>query len=235
MFKEKKIDLYVDGLKPEEFDKKFKLSIEGYTFNPSIFKKNGASDYMGYCKKILSKIDNKPVSFEVFADDETNMLLQALILSKLSSNVYVKIPIIFTNGESTVDVIKKLNQSNVKMNITAIFTLDQIKKILPSIKDTKNILSIFAGRIFDSGINAYETMQKINHFVKQNSNCRTLWASPRMSFDYISAIETGTDIITMQPEQIIKLEKFGKNLEEYSKETVKQFYDDAKSSGYEIK
>ncbi len=235
MTNEKKIDLYVDGLKPEEFNTNFGISIDGYTFNPSIFKKNGAKDYMDYCKKILTKTQNKPVSFEVFADDKENMISQALILSKLSSSVFVKIPIIFTNGKPTVDVIKNLNENNVKMNITAIFTLEQIKQILPHIKNSKNILSIFAGRIYDSGVNAYNVMKDINNFVKQNSKCRTLWASPRMSFDYMSAIETQTDIITMQPEQIKKLGKFGKNLDQYSQETVKQFYDDAKSSGYEIK
>ncbi len=235
MTEEKKIDLYVDGLKLEEFDTSFDISIDGYTFNPSIFKKNGAKDYMDYCKKILTKTNNKPVSFEVFADDKDNMISQALVLSKLSKSVYVKIPIIFTNGKSTIEVIKELNENNVKMNITAIFTLEQIKQILPIIRSSEDILSIFAGRIYDSGFNAYKLMKEINSHVKKNSKCKTLWASPRMSFDYISAMETQTDIITMQPEQIKKLKKFGKNLDEYSKETVKQFYDDAKSSGYEIK
>lgn len=231
----KKIDLYVDGLKPEEFDTNFDISIDGYTFNPSIFRKNGAKDYMDYCKKILNKTNNKPVSFEVFADDKDNMISQALVLSTLAKSVYVKIPIIFTDGKSTKEVIQELNKNNVKMNITAIFTLEQIKNILPVIESSENILSIFAGRIYDSGLNAYNLMKEINTYVKGNSKCRTLWASPRMSFDYISAIETQTDIITMQPDQIKKLKKFGKNLNEYSKETVKQFYDDAKSSGYEIK
>ena len=139
----KKIDLYVDGLKPEEFDTNFDISIDGYTFNPSIFRKNGAKDYMDYCKKILNKTSNKPVSFEVFADDKDNMISQALVLSTLAKSVYVKIPIIFTDGKSTKEVIQELNKNNVKMNITAIFTLEQIKNILPVIESSENILSIF--------------------------------------------------------------------------------------------
>jgi len=233
--KNKKIELYVDGLKLEEFEDNLGTEVDGYTFNPSIFRKNGAKNYIEYCKNILSKTKDKPVSFEVIADKKDSMISQAKILSSLSESVFVKIPIIFTNGKSTIEVAKYCVSNNIKMNITAIFTIDQILKILPVIKDTQNILSIFAGRIFDRGINAFNVMKEINLAVKENSKCKTLWASPRMSYDYIAAIESNTDIITMQPEQIKKLKKFGKNLDQYSKETVKQFFDDAQSSGYEIK
>jgi len=233
--KDKKIELYVDGLKLEEFEDNLGTEVDGYTFNPSIFRKNGAENYIEYCKNILGKTKDKPVSFEVIADEKDSMTSQAKILSSLSESVYVKIPIIFTNGESTIEVAKYCVSNNIKMNITAIFTIDQILKILPIIRDTKNILSVFAGRIFDTGLNAFNVMKEINLKVKENSKCKTLWASPRMSYDYIAAIESNTDIITMQPEQIRKLKKFGKDLDQYSKETVKQFFDDAQSSGYEIK
>ncbi len=233
--KNKKIHLYVDGMKPEEIGSDLGIEIDGYTFNPSIFKKNGAENYIQYCKKILTKTKDKPVSFEVIADDERSMCHQAEILSKLSNSVLVKIPIIFTNGNSTIKVIEFCVSKGIKMNITAIFTLEQIMKILPIIKNHQHILSIFAGRIFDTGLNAFKIMKEINLKVKKNSKCKTLWASPRMSYDYISAIECDTDIITMQAEQIKKLSKFGKKLEQYSRETVQQFFDDAQSSGYEIK
>ena len=231
---DKKIDLYVDGLKLDQFDINFGIKIDGYTFNPSIFKKSGTKNYLDYCKKILEKTKNNPVSFEVIADDEGNIIKQAKILSGLSNSVYVKVPIVYTNGKLTYNVIKNLSNENIKMNITAIFTIEQIKNILEPINATKNILSVFAGRIYDAGYDAFSRVKEINEFVKSNSSCRVLWASPRMSYDYIAAIKSKTDIITMQPEQILKMKKFGKDLEQFSIETANQFYKDAKTSGYKI-
>ena len=233
--KNKKIDLYVDGIKPEDIGKDLGIEIDGYTFNPSIFRKNGAKDYLDYCKKILVKTKDKPVSFEVIADEKESMISQAEILSKLSQSIYVKIPIIFTNGDSTIEVMKFCVEKNIKMNITAIFTLEQILNVLTVIKNTNSILSIFAGRIFDAGVNAIDAMKEINSTVKEKSKCKTLWASPRMSFDYNAAINCKTDIITMQPEQIRKLGKFGYDLNQYSKDTVKQFFTDAQLSEFKIK
>lgn len=230
----KKIELYADGLNLEEFEKDYGVEIDGYTFNPSLFKKNGAKDYLEYSKVILEKSKNKPVSLEVFADDEKNMINQAKILNNLANNVYVKIPITFTNTTFTTEVLKELVKENVKLNITAIFTIDQIKKILPILKDTNSILSVFAGRIFDCGVNAIEVMKTINEEVHKFSKCKTLWASPRMSYDYLNAIDTNTDIITMQAPQIKKMSFFKKNLDEYSLETIKTFYEDAKSCGYKL-
>tara|TARA_B100000674_G_C37182818_1_gene620479 strand:- start:59 stop:547 length:489 start_codon:yes stop_codon:yes gene_type:complete len=162
------------------------------------------------------------------------MINQARVINNLGKNVYVKIPIIYTNGKSTLNTIKTLVDENIKLNITAIFLIEQIKDIMSSIRDTKTILSIFAGRIYDSGINAQENMKEINEFVHQNSKCQSLWASTRMSFDYISAINTNTDIITMQLSQIKKLSGFGKSLSECSRETVQQFFNDAKSCNFKI-
>ncbi len=230
----KKIDLYADGLTLNEFNFKSDISIDGYTFNPSIFKKSGAKDYIDYSKKILSNTGSKPVSLEVIADEEVNMIKQGEILSSLSNNVFVKVPIIFTNKKSTENVIKILTEKKIKLNITAIFSIEQIERVLPIIKDTETILSVFAGRIFDCGQDANKIMTEICKFVKGESRCKILWASPRMPYDYISAIECGAQIITMQLSQIKKLKMFGKNLEEYSLETVKQFYNDAKESGYKF-
>ncbi len=230
----KQIKLYIDGPSIEQINEDRKVQIDGYTFNPSLFKKNGAKDYLEYSKKILTECKDKPVSLEVFADDEINMIRQAKILNKLGKNVYVKIPIVYTSGESTFTVIENLCKENIKLNITAIFLIEQIKKIIPLLKDTSTILSIFAGRLYDSGIDAKEKMIEINNFVHQNSSCLTLWASTRMAYDYIAANSIKTDIITMQIEHIKKLNLIGTSPSEYSIKTVKQFYQDAQMSGFKI-
>jgi transaldolase len=230
----KKINLYMDGPELDQIKNNYGIEIDGYTFNPSLFKKNGAKDYIGYSKKILEACSNKPVSLEVFADDHDGMVNQGKILNNLSSNVFVKIPISFTNGETTSKVIQELLNLGIKLNITAIFTLDQIKKIIKIVKDSESILSIFAGRIYDCGVDAKATVKEMNVFIKENSKCKSLWASTRMPYDYNTAKEIDSDIITMQIAHIEKLKMFGLDLNEYSLKTVKQFYDDAKSSGFKI-
>ena len=229
-----RIKLFLDGPKIDEINQKYEIDIDGYTFNPSLFKKNGAKDYLNYCNEILKTCKNKPVSLEVIADDEENMLKQGRKLSQLSDNVYVKIPIVFTNGKSTLNVIKKLSQEGIKLNITAIFLIEQIELILKDIKETKTILSIFAGRLYDSGIDAKVKMNEMNKYVHENSNCQTLWASTRMVFDYIQAAEINTDIITMQIDHLKKMELFKLDPMDYSIKTVKQFFDDATESGFKF-
>ena len=229
-----KIKLFLDGPKIDEIEKKYEIEVDGYTFNPSLFKKNGAKDYLNYCNEILKTCKSKPVSLEVIADDEENMLKQGRKLSQLSDNVYVKIPIVFTNGKSTLNVIKKLSQEGIKLNITAIFLIKQIELILKDIKETKTILSIFAGRLYDSGIDAKVKMNEMNKYVHENSNCQTLWASTRMVFDYIQAAEVNTDIITMQIDHLKKMKLFNLDATDYSIKTVKQFYEDAVESGFKI-
>ena len=230
----KKIKLYADGLRFDEFNKNYGIEIDGYTFNPSIFKKHGVKNYLEHSKQIISKCDSKPLSLEVIADEQNKMIEQAQILHDLSKNIFVKIPITFTNKEFTTQVISTLVKSNIKLNVTAIFTLEQIKEILSKVKDTNSILSVFAGRIFDCGKDASKIMKEICNYVKTNSRCQVLWASPRMTYDYINAINCGADIITMQLSQIKKLKMFNKGLTEHSLETVRQFYDDGKSSGYKL-
>ena len=230
----KKITLFCDGPKINEINTKLPLSVDGYTFNPSLFRKNNAKDYLDYAKGILEKCGDKPVSLEVISDTKDDMIRQGIILGKLKENVYVKVPIVFSNGKSTKEVIKELVKQNIKLNITAIFTLDQIKDIISDIKDTKTILSIFVGRIFDSGIDGKKIIEEMNSFIKENSKCKSLWASTRMPYDIINAIKTKTDIITMPFDQINKLSKFGKKQDDYSIETVKQFYEDALKSGFKF-
>jgi len=230
----KKIKLFADGLKLNEINQDFGIEIDGYTFNPSIFKNHGVKDYLDHCKKILEKCSDKPISFEVFADDEENMIKQANILKNLGENVFIKVPVTFTNGEYTTKVLEKLVDTSTKLNVTAIFTKEQVQKIIPILKDTKTILSVFAGRIYDCGLDAFKVMEEISSEVKKNSACETLWASPRMPYDYKAAINSGTDIITMQGAQIKKLSLFGKDPKDYSLDTVKQFFNDAKASGFKI-
>ena len=231
---DKKIKLFADGLKIDQFDIDFGVEVDGYTFNPSIFKNHGAKDYLNYSKELVSKSKNKPISLEVFADSKDQMIEQAKILNDLGNNIFVKIPITYTNQKYTTDVLEILVKNKIQINLTAIFTHNQIKRVLPILKDTQTILSVFAGRIYDSGVDASKTMQEICDYVNDKSDCEVLWASPRMPYDYISAINVGAKIITMQPDQIKKIKLFGKNLDDYSLETVKQFFNDANSSGFKI-
>jgi len=232
MLKNRKIKVYVDGPSIDQI-KKIK-DIDGYTFNPSIFKKLGAKNYLEFTKDILKHTSDKPVSIEVFADDEENCYRQAKTISQINKNIFVKIPITYTNGRSTDKLIAKLNQEKIKLNITAIFTLGQIKNILNYLKDSENILSIFSGRIYDIGLDAGELFSEMSSYVHQNSSCKTLWASCRMAYDLITATKCKADIITMGPDLITKLKNFEKTPEEYSIDTVKTFYKDAKDSGFKI-
>ena len=199
-----KIKLFVDGPNFNEINE-FKDKVDGFTFNPSLFKKLGAEDYIEFTKKILNLTEQKSVSIEVIGDDENTCFEQALKISKVSETISVKIPIIYTSGKSTINLIEKLISENIRLNITAIFTLDQIKGILKTISKTQTILSIFAGRIFDIGLNANTRFLEMSNYIKENSDCLSLWASCRMSYDFINAQEAKADIITMPPEMIKKL------------------------------
>ena len=150
----------------------------------------------------------------------------------MSNFIYVKIPITYTNGKTTKNLIKRLAGEDIKLNITAIFTLNQIKEIINEVKSSEHILSIFSGRIFDIGLDAVKVFGEMAKYIHENSNCKVLWASCRMSYDYILAQKCGADIITMQPNLANKIALFGKSSLEYSKDTVKGFFDDAKSSGF---
>ena len=229
----KKIKLFLDGPDLELIKLNSNSLVDGYTFNPTLFRKLGVKNYINFCHEILLIEKNKPISFEVLSDTENKMIDEAIAISDLSNNSWVKIPITFTNGQSTINVINKI-KDHVKLNITAIFTIDQIKTILDDISSTKSILSIFGGRLYDIGVDAAKIIRKVSEYVHQNSNCELLWASPRMSYDIISAIECGCDIITMPNNLIKKLELFNLSPDEYSLQTVKMFYNDAIRSNYKI-
>jgi len=217
--------------------KKFnrKKMVKGFTTNPSLMKKAGAKDYKAYSKKILKICKNKPVSLEVFADDYYNMRDQALKINKWGKNVYVKIPVTNSKGIFTGKIIKELNSMNIKLNITAVYNSKQAQKILKLInKKSKVIISIFAGRAGDTGKDPIPEFKKSILLARKFKNVEILWASVREPYNYIQAKQIGCHIITIPPDTIEKIEKFGKSYEQLTIETVKAFYKDAKSARFKI-
>ena len=217
--------------------KKFnkKKIVKGFTTNPSLMRKAGAKDYKSYAKKILKVCPNKPVSLEVFADDYINMKKQALKINKWGKNVYVKIPITDSKGFFTGKVIKELNNQDIKLNITAVYSASQTKKILKSInKKTKVIISIFAGRAGDTGKDPVPEFKKSIIFSKRFKNVEILWASVREPYNLLQAKQLGCHIITVPPSIIEKIENFGKSYKDLTIDTVKAFLVDSKKSKFKI-
>ncbi len=216
--------------------KKFnkKKIIRGFTTNPSLMRKANARDYKAYSKKIL-KVTNKPVSIEVFADDQKNMIMQGFKISKWGKNVYVKIPFSNTKGKFNGKVINKLNKNNIQLNITAVYTAAQTKKILKKInKRSKVIISIFAGRMGDAGKDPMPELKKSINLSKNFKNVQILWASTREPYNFLQAKKIGCHIITVPPVIIEKIEKFGKSFSELTKDTVKGFFVDSLKSKFKI-
>ena len=217
--------------------KKFnkKKIVKGFTTNPSLMRKAGAKDYKSYCKKILKICKKKPISFEVFGDDYTSMMRQALKINTWGKNVYVKVPIINSKNEFTGKVIKELNNKNIKLNITAVYSAKQTEKILKRInKKTKVIISIFAGRAADTGKDPIPEFKKSISLAKKFKNVEILWASVREPYNYLQAKQLGCHIITIPPATIEKIENFGKTFDQLTKETVKAFLVDSKKSRFKI-
>jgi|TARA_B100000929_G_scaffold25771_1_gene19179 transaldolase len=216
--------------------KKFnnKRTVKGFTTNPSLIRKAGARNYSKYCKNIL-KITNKPISFEVFADDKKKIIEQANIIKKWGKNVYVKIPVTNSKGIFLGDVIKKLNSKNIKLNITAVYTAAQTKKILKNInKKTPVIISIFAGRMADKGKDPVPQFKQSLKYAKKFKSVKILWASVREPYNFIQSKQLGVHIITAPPSIIEKIENFGKTFFQLTVHTVKGFLIDSKKSNFKI-
>ena len=216
--------------------KKFnkKKIVKGFTTNPSLMRKAGAKDYRSYSLEIL-KLTKKPVSCEVFADDEKNMILQGIKISKWGKNVYVKIPVYNSKGKFMGKVIQKLNTSNIKLNITAVYSSNQTKEILKQINNkTKVIISIFAGRMADVGKDPIPEIKKSIAIAKKFKNVEILWASVREPYNFLQAKELKCSIITIPPSIIEKIEKFGKSFDKLTTDTVKGFLIDSKKSRFKI-
>lgn len=219
-----------------ELIKKFnkKKIVKGFTTNPSLMRKAGSKDYKSYSKKIL-KITKKPISFEVFADDEIGMISQGLKISKWGKNVYVKVPIANSKGKFMGKVIRELNNNNIKLNITAVYSAKQTKQILKQINNkTKVIISIFAGRMGDVGKDPIPEFKKSIRLTKKYKNVDILWASTREAYNFIQAKQLKCDIITIPPEIIKKIEKFGKSFQKLTVDTVNGFLNDSKKSKFKI-
>ena len=209
--------------------------VKGFTTNPSLMRKAGAKDYLSYSKKILKLCKNKPISFEVFADDNNRMIEQGKKINTLGRNVYVKVPIVNSKNKFTGKVIKELNHQNIKLNVTAVYTAKQTYKILRQInKKTKVIISIFVGRSADAGKDPLPEIKKSIKMVKKFKNVEILWASVREPYNYTQAKQSGCHIITIPPTIIEKIEKFGKSFNQLTTETVKAFLNDSRKSNFKI-
>ena len=216
--------------------KKFnkKSLVKGFTTNPSLMRKAGAKDYKNYSKKIL-KITNKPVSCEVFADDEKRMISQGLEISKWGKNVYVKVPVTNSEGKFMGKVINKLNKDKIKLNITAVYTARQTKQILKKInRKTKVIISIFSGRMADVGKDPVPELKNSLKLAKKYNNVEILWASTREPYNFLQAKQINCHIITVPPSIIEKIEKFGKSFQKLTTDTVKGFLIDSKKSKFNM-
>jgi transaldolase len=205
--------------------------IKGFTTNPSLCLKAGVKDYGAFGKALLSTITDKPISFEVLSDDFGEMERQALEISSWGKNAVVKIPIVNTKGKPSYALVDKLLHASIPVNITAMMTGTQVMEMAKVIKDRRAILSIFAGRIADTGKDPVEFMKECFHLLRNNPGIELLWASPREVLNYYQAERIGCHIITMTPELIKKLDLKGKSLAQYSRDTVKMFVEDGKASG----
>ena len=212
-----------------------KTLVDGFTTNPSLMRLAGAKNYRDYSLKILKVCKKKPISFEVFADNSNEMLKQAYEINSWGKNVYVKIPVVNSKGKFTGSVIEELSYKGIKLNITAVYTYEQTKKIYKKLcKKTKSIISIFAGRMADKGKDPLPIFKKSISLTKRNKNIEILWASTREAYNFIQAKQLSCDIITMPPKVINQIISFGKSYKALTLDTVKGFLTDSKKSKFKI-
>ena len=231
-----KVKLFADGAEKQGMiDMYNNPLISGFTTNPTLMKKAGVTNYEAFAKDILSVIKDKPISFEVFSDDFSEMEKQALKIASWGKNVFVKIPVTNTKGEPSVLIIEKLSNSGVKINVTAMMTVEQVKSILPYLaQGPGGYVSVFAGRVADAGVDPIPIMREVLELLKKYKDIELIWASPRELYNVVQANEIGCHIITATNDILKKLSCLGKDLTEFSLDTVKMFYNDAKSAGYHI-
>ena len=212
-----------------------KTIVDGFTTNPSLMRLSGAKHYKDYSFKILKICKKKPISFEVFADNQKEMLKQAYQINTWGKNVYVKIPVVNSKGQFMGPVIKELSSKGIKLNITAIYSFEQVKKVFKCLnKETKSIISIFAGRMADKGKDPIPIFKRSIKLVKKNRKIEILWASTREAYNFIQAKQLNCNIITMPPKIISQISTFGKSISTMTLETVKGFLEDSKRSKFKL-
>ena len=231
-----KVKIFADGAdKAGMLEMASKSFVKGLTTNPTLMKKAGIVDYKAFALEILSVIKEKPISFEVFSDDFDKMEKQALEIASWGENVYVKLPITNTKGEPIYNLISKLANKKVKLNITAIMTFEQVKNVVSNLNPlVPSYVSVFAGRIADTGRDPLPLMIDCVNALKVNPLAELIWASPRELFNIFQADQIGCHVITVTNDVLKKLDLVGKDLIDYSLDTVKMFYNDAKSAGFSI-
>jgi transaldolase len=236
IIEELKIKIFADGADLTNMRRLTKNPIiKGFTTNPTLMRKSGIEDYAAFAKEVVAAIPNHPVSFEVFADELTHMFEQAKKIASWGENVNVKIPITNTKGEQTTSVIEALSKEGIQVNVTAVFTIDQVRAITDVLhEDTSAIVSVFAGRIADTGIDPVPLMNEAAAILANKPKAELLWASPRELFNIFHAESSGTHIITVAHDLLEKMSLIGKDLSQYSLETVQMFYKDALNAEYSI-
>tara|TARA_Y100000590_G_scaffold8025_1_gene10132 strand:+ start:22603 stop:23325 length:723 start_codon:yes stop_codon:yes gene_type:complete len=228
--------IFCDTANIKEIKKYYKNPlVSGFTTNPSLMNSAGAKNYKNYSKKILKVCKNKPISFEIFADDFKNMELQAKKINLWAKNIYVKIPVVNTKGIFCGKVIKKLSNKGIKLNITAVYTVNQVKQILKCLnKNSHTIISIFAGRMADVGKDPVPIIKKSVSLCKKMKRTKILWASTREIYNLKQASDCGCGYITIPPKIIDKINNFGKSYKALTLDTVKKFYEDALNKNFKI-
>lgn len=231
-----KVDIYADGADIGVMCRAYECGlVKGFTTNPSLMRQAGVKSYTDFARAVVDKIPDLPISFEVFSDRFETMKKEAEKLSSYGANVFVKIPITNVNGESSAPLIRELSAEGVKLNITAIFTIQQVQSALEALSNpTENIISVFAGRIADTGIDPEPVMRETAALCAAQPGVKSLWASCREVFNLVQAARCGVDIITVTDAVMKKLTLMGKDLEAYSLETVRTFDRDGKSLGFSI-
>lgn len=232
-----RVKIYSDGAdRASMLEMAARPEIQGLTTNPSLMKKAGVADYRSFCLDILTHIKTKPLSFEVFADDFAEMKRQALEIATWGPNVYVKIPITNSEGKSSIPLVQELSHRNVKLNVTAIFTFEQVVDTVLAVKGgAPSIVSIFAGRIADTGRDPMPLMTASSEYCRSvDKNIELLWASTREAFNIVQAELSGCHIVTSPPDLIKKMSQFNKDLKQMSLETVRAFKSDSEAAGYSL-
>lgn len=233
---ELKVKLFADGAEKYGMIEMYNNPlISGFTTNPTLMRKAGIKNYKEFAHEILSIIKDKPISFEVFSDEFDEMEREALEIASWGKNVYVKIPITNTRAESSSDLIRRLCRAGVKINVTAMMTVDQVKSVTPILcNGPTSYVSVFAGRIADAGVDPLPIMREVVTLLKDYKNIELIWASPRELYNVVQADSIGCHIITATNDILKKLPTLGKDLTQFSLETVRMFYNDAQKAGYKI-